>query len=73
MAIRKKTEHEKKTGVGEALQGAAKAIGSALGTFAKKTGIVHAEEPPKASGKLVKKAKKRSPRKPKKQARKKGA
>ena len=73
MATRKKAENEEKTGVGEVLQGAAKAIGSALGTLARKTGMVHAETLPKASGKLVKKAKKQLPRKPQKQASKKQA
>jgi len=70
MATRKKAKHEEKTGVGEVLQGAAKAIGSALGTFARKTGMASAEEPPKASAKLVKKVKKRAPRKGTKQPRK---
>jgi hypothetical protein len=60
MATRKKAVHADKTGVGDVLQGAAKAIGSALGTFARKTGMVHADEQPKASGKIVKKAKKRA-------------
>jgi hypothetical protein len=73
MAARKKTVQKTEAGVGEILQGAAKAIGSALGTFARKTGMVRAEEAPNPSGKLVKKAKKRAPRKPKKQARKRGA
>jgi hypothetical protein len=68
MTTRKKVEHAGKTGVGEVLQGAAKAIGSALGTLVRKTGIASTEEPAKASAKLVKKAKKRAPRK--KQARK---
>jgi hypothetical protein len=70
MATRKKAEYEGKTGVGEVLQGAAKAIGSALGTLARKTGIASAEELPKASAKLVKKVKKRAPGKKTKQARK---
>jgi hypothetical protein len=70
MTTRKKAEHAGKTGVGEVLQGAAKAIGSALGTLVRKTGIANTEEPPKASAKLVKKAKKRAPRKKTKQARK---
>jgi hypothetical protein len=75
MATRKKAdqvkEPEKEPAGGEMLQKAAKAIGSALGTIATKTGIAHAEAPaPKKSGKLVKKAKQRLPRKAKKQAKK---
>jgi hypothetical protein len=73
MATRKKAEHERKMGVGEVLQGAAKAIGSALGTLARKTGIASAEEPPKQSAKPVKKVtkvKRRAPRKAAKQAKK---
>ena len=73
MAARKKTGQKTEAGGGDVLQEAAKAIGSALGTFARKTGIVHAEEPPKVSRKLIKKAKKRLPRKPKKQAKKRGS
>ncbi len=78
MATRKKAEPEKeqpKEAAGEdtpqnaTLQKAAKAIGSALGTMAVKTGIV--TPPKKKIGKLVKKAKQRLPRKEKKQAKKK--
>ena len=75
MATRKKAESEKeqpKEAAGEeVLQKAAKAIGSALGKMAVKTGIAHAEGKPKKSGKLVKKAKQRLPRKEKKLAKKK--
>jgi hypothetical protein len=66
-----KTKPAKQTGEGEVLEKAAKAIGSALGTIAVKTGIAHADAPPKKSGKLVKKDKKRLPRKEKKRAKKK--
>jgi len=52
------------------LQETAKAIGTAIGKAAVKTGLVHATPKPK-KGKLVKKAKKRLPRKAKKQAKKK--
>jgi hypothetical protein len=72
MATRKKAEPEKeppKEAAGEEiLQKAAKAIGSALGTMAVKTGI--ATPPRKKIGKLVKKDKKRLPRKEKKLAKK---
>jgi hypothetical protein len=76
MATRKKAapekEPEKKEEGGELLQKAAKAIGSALGTVAVKTGIAHADTPAKKRiGKLVKKNKARLPRKAKKQAKKK--
>ena len=78
MATRKKAEPEKQPPEKEAaseeiLQKAAKAIGSALGTMAVKTGIAHAEPTPKKKkiGKLVKKAKQRLPRKAKKEAKKK--
>ncbi|HTW64097.1 MAG TPA: hypothetical protein VME17_05750 [Bryobacteraceae bacterium] len=81
MATRKKAEPkeakppkakpEKQSGEGEVLEKAAKAIGSALGAIAVKTGIAHADAPPKKSGKLVKKDKKRLPRKEKKRAKKK--
>jgi hypothetical protein len=55
----------------DALQKAAKAIGSALGTMAVKTGIAHPATPPKKKiPKLVKKTKQRLPRKEKKQAKK---
>ncbi len=59
----------------EVLQKAAKAIGSALGKVAVKTGLAHAESTPpkKKIGKLVKKAKSRLPRKEKKLAKKKSA
>jgi len=73
MATRKKAEPEKeapKEAAGEEiLQKAAKAIGSALGTMAVKTGI--ATPPKKKIGKLVKKNKTRLPRKEKKKAKKK--
>jgi hypothetical protein len=68
MATRKKTGQEKDSGAGEMLQDAAKAIGSTIGAIAKKIGI--AETPPKKSGKLVKKDKKRLPRREKKKAQK---
>jgi len=57
----------------DALQKAAKAIGSALGTMAVKTGIAHAAPTPpkKKIPKLVKKTTSRLPRKEKKQAKKK--
>jgi hypothetical protein len=57
----------------DVLQKAAKAIGSALGTMAVKTGIAHpaATPPKKKIGKLVKKTKSRLPRKEKKLAKKK--
>ena len=78
MATRKKAEPEKQQPEKEAaseeiLQKAAKAIGSALGTVAVKTGIAHPEPTPKKKkkiGKLVKKAKQRLPRKEKKEAKK---
>jgi hypothetical protein len=56
----------------DALQKAAKAIGSALGTMAVKTGIAHpsATPPKKKIGKLIKKTKSRLPRKEKKLAKK---
>ena len=76
MATRKKAEPDKeqpKEAAGEdTLQKAAKAIGTALGTMAVKTGIAHPATPPKKRiPKLVKKAKQRLPRKEKKQAKKK--
>ena len=77
MATRKKAEPEKEQpteAAGDAtptLQKAAKAIGSALGTMAVKTGI--ATPPKKKIGKLVKKNKARLPRKEKKAAKKKVA
>jgi hypothetical protein len=55
----------------ETLQKAAKAIGSALGTIAVKTGLAHAEpQVSKKIPKLAKKNKQRLPRKAKKQAKK---
>jgi hypothetical protein len=71
MATRKKTKPAKKLVGGEMLQEAAKAIGSALGAIARKTGIAHTAEAPKATGRLAKKPKKRSP--PKKKRAKKAA
>jgi hypothetical protein len=77
MATRKKAEPEQappKEEVVDAtppLQKAAKAIGSALGSIAVKTGI--ATPPKKKIGKLVKKNKARLPRKEKKAAKKKAA
>ena len=54
------------------LQKAAKAIGSALGAAAVKTGLAHPATPPKKKiPKLVKKTRGRLPRKEKKQAKKK--
>jgi hypothetical protein len=80
MATRKKAEPETeqpKEATGEethqnaTLQKAAKAIGSALGTMAVKTGMVHPHTAPKTKiGKLVKKNKSRLPRKEKKAAKK---
>ena len=79
MATRKKAEPENKqpkeaaaedTPQNATLQKAAKAIGSALGTMAVKTGIAHTP-PKKKIGKLAKKNKTRLPRKEKKQAKKK--
>jgi hypothetical protein len=56
----------------ELLQKAAKAIGTAIGTVAVKTGIAHPAAPPrKRIPKLAKKDKKRLPRKAKKLAKKK--
>lgn len=66
----KKTEESKETGGKEVLKDAAKAIGSALGAVAKKTGIAHTGEPSKKTPKLVKKGKQRLPRKAKKKAQK---
>jgi hypothetical protein len=81
MATRKKAEPETeqpKEAAGEdspqnaTLQKAAKAIGSALGTMAVKTGIAHPPTAPKKKiGKLVKKNKTGLPRKEKKAAKKK--
>jgi hypothetical protein len=78
MATRKKAEPEKeqpKEAAGDdTLQKAAKAIGSALGSMAVKTGLAHPATPPKKKiGKLVKKAKQRLPRKEKKLAKKRQA
>jgi hypothetical protein len=63
MATQKKAKPAKKIIGGEMLQEAAKALGSALGTIARKTGIAHTAEAPEATSKPVKKPKKRSPRK----------
>jgi hypothetical protein len=76
MATRKKAEPDneqpKEAAGEEILQKTAKAIGSALGTIAVKTGLAHPEPTPsKKIPKLVKKEKKRLPRKEKKQAKKK--
>ena len=69
MATKKKATKE--ADGGEVLQKAAKAVGSALGAIAKKTGIApESPKPPKKSGKLLKKAKSRLPRRQKKQAKK---
>jgi hypothetical protein len=79
MATRKKaepeTEQPKEAATGnETLEKAAKAIGSALGAMAVKTGIAHPPTAPKKkTPKLVKKTKSRLPRKEKKQAKKKQA
>jgi hypothetical protein len=76
MATKKKADKEKEPEKhpegGEVLEKAAKAIGTALGTIAAKTGLAHPSTPPKKRiPKLVKKAKKRLPRKEKKAAKKK--
>jgi hypothetical protein len=79
MATRKKAEPEKEqpqeaAAGNETLEKAAKAIGSALGAMAVKTGIAHPPPPTaprKKIPKLVKKTKSRLPRKEKKQAKKK--
>ncbi len=77
MATRKKAEQEKEQpqaapAGNETLEKAAKAIGSALGTMAVKTGIAHPPTAPKKKiGKLVKKNKTGLPRKEKKAAKKK--
>lgn len=82
MATRKKakaeTEETNQAPSEDVLTKAAKAVGSAIGTVAAKTGIAHAETAPaqakpKSSGKLVKKNKKRLPRKEKKRLKKQGA
>jgi len=75
MATKKKAppenEQPKEAAGEETLKKAAKAIGSAVGAIAVKTGIAHPETPPKKKvPKLVKKDKKRLPRKEKKQAKK---
>ena len=66
MATKKKAEKETAADSGEKLQTAAKAIGSALGTIAAKTGLAGAPK----RGKFVSKGKKRVPRKDKKIAKK---
>jgi hypothetical protein len=79
MATRKKAEPQAEqpaeTAGSEILQKAAKAIGSAIGTMAVKTGMAPAAKPStppkKKIPKLVKKDKKRLPRKEKKEAKKK--
>ena len=48
---RKKTAIGPDDATGGILQKAAKAIGSVVGTLAATTGIAHAEEPPKMTGK----------------------
>ncbi len=79
MATRKKAEPEKEhpqaaAAGNETLEKAAKAIGSALGAMAVKTGIAHPPTAPKKKiPKLVKSTKSRLPRKEKKQAKKKQA
>jgi hypothetical protein len=67
--VKQEQEKPKEAAGGDILQKAAKAIGSALGTAAVKTGI--ATPPRKKIGKLVKKTRARLPRKEKKQAKKK--
>jgi hypothetical protein len=66
MATRKKTESTKQAADGEVVEKAAKTTGSVPVAKAVPTAA-----PPKKSGKLVKKNKKRLPRKEKKQAKKK--
>lgn len=85
MATRKKAKAEEteqtettQASSEDVLTKTAKAIGSAIGTVAAKTGIVHqdpapAQSKPKSSGKLVAKNKKRLPRKEKKRLKKQGA
>ena len=71
----KKTETEKPNNPEGVLEQAAKAIGSAVGTIAAKTGIAHANASPTQpkAGKLPKKNKSRLPRRQKKAAMKKAA
>jgi hypothetical protein len=70
--VKEKAPQEPAPAGEEILQKAAKAIGTAIGTIAVKTGIAHADTPPKKKiPKLVKKDKQRLPRKAKKQAKKK--
>jgi hypothetical protein len=70
-AAPEKAGQEPAPGGEEMLQKAAKAIGSAIGTIAAKTGIAHAEpQQSKKIPKLAKKNKPRLPRKAKKQAKK---
>jgi len=68
MATKKKTAPAaaESTGENEVLQKAAKAIGSALGTIAAKTGLAHPPAQAEKRGKLPPKNKKRLPRKEKK-------
>jgi hypothetical protein len=72
MATKKKTAPpaEESTGENETLQKTAKAIGSALGSIAVKTGLAHPPAPGGKVGKLPAKNKKRLPRKEKKMAHK---
>jgi len=79
MATKKKPEPQPEEGAsdGGILKTAAKAIGSAIGTVAAKTGLGHAsgsqtapKPPAKKRGKLESKAKKRLPRKEKKRLKK---
>jgi hypothetical protein len=70
--VKEEKEQPKEAAGGDILQKAAKAIGSALGTAAVKTGLAHPATPPrKKVPKLVKKTRGRLPRKEKKQAKKK--
>lgn len=82
MATRKKAKTEEpettEATSEDVLTKTAKAIGSAIGTVAAKTGIAHAEAghtqaKPKTSGKLTAKSKQRLPRKEKKRLKKQGA
>jgi len=67
--VKEEKEQPKEAAGGDILQKAAKAIGSALGTAAVKTGL--ATPPKKKIPKLVKKTTGRLPRKEKKRAKKK--